>query len=159
MTSTTASTTTASTTTASTATSGHPVVDRFLAAVRSGQIAHSEGLYTATTVVDAVVPGWRFPVRGDEAIRAEYGRWFNNPATMDEVTRRPVGDDEVVEYTLTFTEDGVVHGLRHVHVFEIDPALDRIVSDHVWCGGRWPAPLLAEMEAAAVAPGTADVAG
>jgi hypothetical protein len=36
-------------------------------------------------------------------------------------------------------------------VLTIDPTIEdgRIVADKVWCGGRWPAALLAEMEAAA----------
>ncbi len=41
------------------------------------------------------------------------------------------------------------HASHHCHVLTIDPFLDggRIVADQVWCGGRWPAALLAEMEA------------
>ena len=49
---------------------------------------------------------------------------------------------------MAWEEDGVPHAARHVHVLTIDPATDRITADHMWCGGRWAAPLLAQMEAA-----------
>ena len=38
------------------------------------------------------------------------------------------------------------HAGHHLHVLTVRD--DRIVSDMVFCGGRWPAALLAEMEAA-----------
>jgi hypothetical protein len=52
----------------------------------------------------------------------------------------------VVECTLSWTENGVPHAAHHLHVLAVRD--DRIVSDMVFCGGRWPAALLAEMEAA-----------
>jgi hypothetical protein len=52
----------------------------------------------------------------------------------------------VVEYTLSWTENGVPHAAHHVHLLTVRD--DRIVADTVMCGGRWPASLLAEMEAA-----------
>jgi len=52
----------------------------------------------------------------------------------------------VVEYTLSWTENGVPHAGHHLHVLTVRD--DRIVADMVFCGGRWPAALLAEMEAA-----------
>ena len=51
----------------------------------------------------------------------------------------------MVEYTVVWVEDSVPHAGRHVHVLTVDD--DRITADHVWCGGRWPASLLAEMGA------------
>jgi hypothetical protein len=42
---------------------------------------------------------------------------------------------------------GVPHAARQAHVLELDGE-GRIAHDHMWCGGRWPATLLAEMEAA-----------
>jgi hypothetical protein len=50
---------------------------------------------------------------------------------------------------LAWDEDGVPHASHHCHVLTIDPNLDggRIAADQVWCGGRWSATLLAEMEA------------
>jgi hypothetical protein len=51
-----------------------------------------------------------------------------------------------VEYTLSWTENGVPHAGHHVHLLTVRN--DQIVADTVFCGGRWPAALLAEMEAA-----------
>ena len=47
---------------------------------------------------------------------------------------------------LGWSEDGVPHAAHHLHVLTVRD--DRIVSDMVFCGGRWPASLLADMEAA-----------
>ena len=72
---------------------------------------------------------------------------------FDELRRYTVQDGtaggaptEVVEYTLSWTENGVPHAGHHLHLLTVRD--DRIVSDMVFCGGRWPAALLAEMEAA-----------
>lgn len=121
------------------------VVDRMLGAISSGDLASADQLYTSRTVLDAVVPGWRFARVGDVEIREEYARWFAEPGAFEELRRHPTDAGEVVEYTLTWVENGVPHGARHVHVLDIDTSADRIVADHVWCGGRWPAALLAEM--------------
>ena len=103
--------------------------------------------YAAHAVLDAVVPGWRLTAQGPEQIAAEYRRWFRHPGHFADLRRLPTTTGEVVEYTLTWTEDGIGHTGRHVHVIDRDDA-GRIVSDHVWCGGRWPADLLAQMEQA-----------
>jgi hypothetical protein len=47
---------------------------------------------------------------------------------------------------LSWTENGVPHAAHHMHLLTV--ADDHIVGDTVMCGGRWPASLLAEMEAA-----------
>jgi hypothetical protein len=121
------------------------VVDRLLEAIRCGNMSAAEQVYTSGTVLDAVVPGWRFCRVGDAAIRDEYSRWFAEPAVLEEVRRHRTAGGEVLEYTMSWVEHGVPHGARHVHVLDVDA--DRIVADHVWCGGRWPASLLAEMGA------------
>lgn len=120
-------------------------VDGFLADVRRGSMSPQH--YAPDAVLDAVVPGWRFTARGPDGIAAEYGRWFRHPGHLADLRRLPTATGEVVEYTLTWTEDGVGHTGRHVHVIDLDDA-GRITSDHVWCGGRWPAGLVAEMEQA-----------
>ena len=43
-------------------------------------------------------------------------------------------------------QGGVPHADHHVHTI-ITGTDGRIVKDTVFCGGRWPAPLLAEMGA------------
>ena len=45
-----------------------------------------------------------------------------------------------------YLEDGVPHAAHQVHLVTVDAG--RISRDTVFCGGRWPAALLAEMEAA-----------
>ncbi|MGD9528106.1 hypothetical protein [Pseudonocardia sp.] len=118
-------------------------VDRFLDAVAAGAV--TADLYADDVVLDAVVPDWRFAVAGPAAVAAEYARWFADPARIEELRRLRTATGEVVEYTLCWTEQGVPHAARHVHVLDLG-ADGRIVADHVWCGGRWPAALLAEME-------------
>jgi hypothetical protein len=122
-------------------------VDRFLAAIGSAAFEHAVDVYSSDARLDATVPGWRFAVQGDEAVRDEYGRWFASPNDFVELRREPTPAGEVVEYFVTWLEDGVVHGAHHAHLLTLDPAADRIIDDHVFCGGRWPAPLLADMHA------------
>ena len=121
-------------------------VDRFLHAIETATIPACEAWADGATL-DATVPNWRLQARGADAIRAEYARWFADPARFDELRRYPVegGQAEVVEYTLSWTENGVPHAGHHLHLLTVHD--DRIVSDMVFCGGRWPAALLAEMEA------------
>jgi hypothetical protein len=131
--------------TTSTMTTSTPAIDRFLDTVRGehdGPSAWAEG-----AVLDAVVPGWRFSVSGDEGIRRQLRAWFQDAGTFEELRRLPIATGEVVELTVTWVEQGVPHAARQVHVLELDPE-GRIVHDNMWCGGRWSATLLAEMEAA-----------
>lgn len=127
------------TTTTSTATA----VDGLLAGIVAGSVPAD--LYTDDAVLDAVVPNWRFAVTGRDAIAALYGGWFHLSVRFAELRRLAVEGGEVVEYTLHWVEDGVAHASRHVHVLDLAPD-GRIASDHVWCGGIWPAALLARME-------------
>jgi hypothetical protein len=124
---------------------GMTVVDDFLAAVESAAIATCD-VWSEDCVLDATVPNWRFHRRGPDAIRAEYGTWFADAGAFESVRRWPVDDGEVVQYVLTWTQDGVPHAAHHVHLLQVRRG--RIVADTVLCGGRWPAALLAEMEAA-----------
>jgi hypothetical protein len=103
-------------------------------------------VWTTDVQLDATVPNWRFHRHGDAALRAEYERWFAHPGSFDAVRRIPVADGEVVEYDLVWEEDFVPHSAHHVHILRLRD--DLIASDTVMCGGRWPASLLAEMEAA-----------
>jgi hypothetical protein len=133
------------------------VIDKFLQAIENAAIG-SCGAWSADATLDATVPNWRMHVLGPDAIRAEYARWFADPGRFEELRRYPVSDSgaegsategsatEVVEYTLSWSENGVPHAAHHLHVLTVRD--DLIVSDTVFCGGRWPAALLAEMEAA-----------
>jgi hypothetical protein len=119
-------------------------VDDFLAAVRG---SHGACRWADDAVLDAVVPQWRMSVTGARAIDAQLRRWFRDPGELEELRRHPIPTGEVVAFTVTWVENGVPHAARQVHVLDLDDA-GRITHDAMWCGGRWPAQLLAEMEAA-----------
>jgi hypothetical protein len=124
-------------------------IDKFLFAIETAAIPACDA-WSAGATLDATVPNWRFHVSGADAIRTEYARWFADPGQFGELHRYPVegseGPSEVVEYTFSWTENGVPHAVHHVHLLKVRD--DLIVADTVMCGGRWPASLLAEMEAA-----------
>ena len=132
--------------------SGSPVIDKFLHAIESATIPGSD-FWSEDAILDATVPNWRLQVTGADAIRAEYARWFADPGHFHDLRRMPAGDpltgegaSEVVEYSLSWLENGVPHAAHHVHLLTVRD--ERIVADTVFCGGRWPAALLADMEAA-----------
>ena len=128
-----------------------PVIDKFLHAIETANIPGCDA-WSADATLDATVPNWRLHADGAGAIRAEYARWFADPARFDELRRYLVegGPEdsraEVIEYTLSWTENGVPHAAHHMHLLTVRD--DQIVADTVFCGGRWPAALLAEMEEA-----------
>ncbi len=126
---------------------GSAAIDKFLQAIEDAAIGSCD-VWSAEATLDATVPNWRMRVLGPDAIRAEYGRWFADPGRFEELRRYPVSDGatEVVEYTLSWSENGVPHAGHHLHVLTVRD--DQIVADTVFCGGRWPAALLADMEAA-----------
>lgn len=119
-------------------------IDRFLASICG---RHDPSCWAPDAVLDAVVPGWRFATTGGPAIDAQFRAWFRDPGDLEELRRHTTASGEVVELTVSWVEDGVPHAARQVHVLELDGE-GRIAHDHMWCGGRWPATLLAEMEAA-----------
>jgi len=122
-------------------------VDQFLAAIENAAIPACRA-WSADAMLDATVPNWRMHLAGADAIRAEYARWFADEGHFHDLTRHPMDDGtgEVVEYTLSWQENGVPHAAHHVHLLTLRDGL--IAADVVFCGGRWPASLLAEMEAA-----------
>lgn len=122
-------------------------VDRFIDAIRHASFGAAEQIYSSDVRLDATVPGWRFRLTGSDAVRNEYGRWFGAQSEFSELRRHRTADGEVVEYFITWTENGVDHGAHHAHLLTVDSVTDRITDDHVFCGGRWPASLLAEMNA------------
>lgn len=121
-------------------------VDRFLDGAVNAIIATTDA-WTDDATLDATVPGWRFTLSGADAIRAKLATWFVGVGRFEELRRLPTPGGEVVEYLLTWEEAGVRHAVHHVHLLTL--ATDgRIADDHVFCGGRWDAALLAEMAAA-----------
>ena len=127
-------------------TTTHPV-DRLLAEISAGR-GISTDTWTDDARLDATVPHWRFECDGAEAVAAELSGWYNVPITVESVVRRDIPGGEAVELDLSWVEDGVPHAAHQVHLLTVDG--DRISRDTVFCGGRWPASLLAEMEAARV---------
>jgi hypothetical protein len=120
-------------------------VDAFLAAVEGGAMA-SCSVWAPDAVLDATVPNWRFLRQGPAAIRAEDCGWFADQGRFEQLRRLPVPGGEVVQYLLAWVENGVPHAAHHIHVLEVDDG--KITADTVVCGGRWPAGLLADMQAA-----------
>ncbi len=129
-----------------TSTASVDAVDRFLAAVTGAGIPAAD-VWAADARLDATVPNWRFTATGADAIRATYATWFADPGHFAELRRHPTADGQVVEYTLCWEEGGVPHAGHHAHILTLDAA-GRIAEDRVFCGGRWDAALLAEMQAA-----------
>jgi hypothetical protein len=120
-------------------------VGRLLAAIESGS-ATPPGVFSADAVLDATVPNWRYTVHGEEPVRETMSEWFRHRGHYESLYRTPLPTGELVEFTVDWEEDGVVHAAHQIHVLRLDGG--RIVADTVFCGGRWPAPLLAEMREA-----------
>ena len=120
------------------------VVDRFVRAIESASMSATD-LFAEDAVLDATVPNWRFTVRGGEAVRSQLSGWYNQPGTFEDMRRTPLPGGELVEFVLTWEEHGVPHACHQAH--KLGVASGRIVALTTWCGGRWPASLLAEMEA------------
>lgn len=120
-------------------------ITALLEAVENATVA-TTSVFADDAVLDATVPNWRFTVTGADAIREELSRWYADPGQFETIIRTPIEDGELVDFVLTWEEHGVPHAAHQAHIVKVEG--DRIVSDTVFCGGRWPAALLAEMEAA-----------
>jgi hypothetical protein len=118
-------------------------VQGLLTAIRSGA-GIPEQIYADDVVLDATVPNWRFTVSGASAVAAEYGRWFADPATMEELHVQPLEGGVLVRYLLTWQEPTGPHAAHHMHLIGLDSD-GRIHKDVVFCGGRWDAALLAQI--------------
>ncbi|WP_020523923.1 nuclear transport factor 2-like protein [Catelliglobosispora koreensis] len=122
-------------------------VDTFLAAVTTATIPGCTA-WAEDAVLDATVPNWRMRRRGAERIRAEFAKWYADPGKFEELSRVAIEPGtELVRFMLTWTEHGVPHAAHQAHVIRM--SADRIADHVVYCGGRWPAGLLAQMAEAA----------
>lgn len=119
-------------------------VDRFLAGVESAHL--SDDMFSPGAALDATVPNWRFQVRGGEAVRNELARWYADPGQFLDVRRTPIPGGELVEFTLSWMEEGVPHRVHQAHILQV--AEGRVARDTAFCGGRWPADLVQQMEQA-----------
>lgn len=124
-------------------------VDRLLAGIEAGAIPHD--VFGDDATLDATVPNWRFSVQGGDAVREELGHWYADPGQFLSLQRTPLPEGELVEFTLTWIEEGIEHTCHQAHILNV--ANDRVTTDTAFCGGRWPAALVAEMHASAVSTG------
>ncbi|HEY1989216.1 MAG TPA: hypothetical protein VGG43_07135 [Acidimicrobiales bacterium] len=120
-------------------------IEQYLAAIEAAEIGNCQAL-APEVLLDATVPNWRFTVRGEAGVRAELSRWYADSASFEELKRTPLPTGELIEFTLRWEEAGVPHASHQAHIVEV--ADGRITRDQVWCGGRWPAALMAEMAVA-----------
>jgi hypothetical protein len=123
-------------------------VDELIAAIEHASL---EGLdvFGEDAVLDATVPNWRFSVRGGAEVQAQLATWFARPGRFEELRRTPLPNGELVEFVLTWEERGIPHAAHQAHVLRV--VNNKIAEDVAFCGGRWPASLLAEMGASAQA--------
>ena len=121
-----------------------PIGD-FLKAVETTAIDEAD-VYAEDAILDATVPNWRLRAVGPQAIRAEYTKWFSDPVTFVALERIPVPDGELVIYEHEWMQDGVRHRGHHAHYLVVRDG--KIAADTVWCGGKWPEPLLNDIAAA-----------
>ena len=127
--------------TVSTAVEAGPV-GRYLHAIEQGAMDGCDAVSPGIEL-DATVPNWRFALHGRTAVLDELSRWYADPGSFEELRRTPIPGGELVAFTLRWEADGVPHAAHQVHILEVADA--HITRAQVWCGGRWPAALLAEM--------------
>ena len=121
-------------------------ISAFLAAIETATVDEAD-VFTDDAVLDATVPNWRMRVEGSDAIRAEYAKWFDHPASFIALERIPTPDGEVVLYEHEWLDGGIRHRGHHAHVIVVVDG--KIASDTVWCGGKWSESLLQSMALAA----------
>lgn len=121
-------------------------VSDLLGAIGSGARVPS-GVLADDVIVDATVPNWRLTLRGRSAVQEQFATWYADPGGFEEMIRTPIPGGEVVRFLLTWVEQGVPHAVHQAHFIEVDDS-GRIRYDQMYCGGRWDAGLLAEMEEA-----------
>lgn len=120
-------------------------IDSFLIAVEAATVGDLD-VFADEVVLDATVPNWRMRQTGVGTVRRQLASWFADPGHFEALERTPLPDGELVEFELTWLEGGLPFACHQVHRLRVEG--DRIVSDTVFCGGRWPAALLAQMEEA-----------
>jgi hypothetical protein len=123
-------------------------VERLIRAIESASIP-SAGVFAPEAVLDATVPNWRFKAEGAGAVETELAGWFADPGRFEELNRLPLPGGELVEFVLSWEEEGEPHTCHQVHLLEVRDS--SITRDTAFCGGRWGAALMAEMAEAGVA--------
>ena len=118
-------------------------VDRFLDAVTAGTGVPTD-IYDPTAVLDATVPHWRLEQHGPRHIAGQLSAWFADPGGFNELRRVPLPEGELVEFQLSWEEQGRPMLAHQVHVITV--ADGRITQQAVFCGGRWDAATQAEIQ-------------
>ena len=139
-------TATPSTTLRTTAPAAGPTIsplDRFYDAVEHGKPIDPD-VFTDDVVVDATVPMWRFYRHGAAAAVTEFSRWFADAGRFESFRRVDLPGGALIEFDLTWVQQGVPHACHQSHRLELDDD-GRIRRLTAFCGGRWPAALLADM--------------
>jgi len=120
-------------------------IDAFLEAIETGTAPPLE-LFAEDVLLDATVPNWRFRLVGAARVAGQFETWFRFPAHFDVVERTPLPGGELIRFELSWIENGNPYACHQTHRVTVDG--DRIASVTLFCGGKWPAALLAEMEEA-----------
>jgi hypothetical protein len=117
-------------------------VDAFLTAVTAATIPVAD-VWADDATLDATTPGWRSRLTTAPDIKRLFAGWYADAGRFEELERTPLPDGELIQFLLTWTEHGVPHAARQAHVVTV---MDGLITRHVvYCGGRWPAGLLARM--------------
>ena len=119
-------------------------IDALLAGIEAGAVPAD--VFRDDAILDATVPNWRYTTRGAARVVTELSRWYADPGSFNSLRRNVLDDGELVEFTLTWEENGVSHMCHQAHILRLREGL--VASDTAFCGGRWPATLIAEMAAA-----------
>jgi len=117
-------------------------IDRLIHAIETASIPRSD-VFDAGVVLDATVPNWRFTVEGATAVESELAGWYADPGRFEEMRRVDLPSGALVEFVLSWEENGEPHLCHQVHILEARDG--RITRDTAFCGGRWEAALMAEM--------------
>jgi hypothetical protein len=119
------------------------VVDALLHAIEAADV--QADLFTDDVLLDATVPNWQFTVSGRDAVTEQLRDWFADPGKFETVRREPLPHGELIEFTLHWNENGIPHACHQAHILRLTDG--RISADTAFCGGRWPADLIARMAA------------
>jgi hypothetical protein len=118
-------------------------VDRFLEAVVTGTGIPTD-IYDPTAVLDATVPHWRLEQHGPRHVAGQLSAWFADPGSFTELSRIPLPDGELVQFELSWQEQGQQMLAHQVHVITVFEG--RISRHEVFCGGRWDPATQAEIQ-------------
>jgi len=120
-------------------------ISRFVDAIAAGNGLPAD-LFADDATLDATVPNWRLEEHGAAAVAAQLSTWYRHRTRIERACARDITGGVALELDLGWEDDGVPHAAHQLHLLTVEH--DRIAEDVVFCGGRWPAGLLAEMEAA-----------